>query len=98
MGRDGADVLEEARARSFGDSGLGPELFEAVADRMECEGEQVHGGEHHGEVLLAVAEVGFCCNLRLRTDRVQAPVWRDGSEWPRCGQTSPSRGGNSPPR
>src|SRR4051812_13481241 len=24
---------------------------------MECEGEQVHGGEHHGEVLLAVAEV-----------------------------------------
>jgi hypothetical protein len=26
---------------------------------MECEGEQVHGGEHHGEVLLAVAEVVF---------------------------------------
>src|SRR4051794_4716878 len=24
---------------------------------MECEGEQVHGSEHHGKVLLAVAEV-----------------------------------------
>src|SRR5215212_9887487 len=57
MGRDGSDVLEEAGARAFGGSGLGPELFEAVADRMECEGEEVHGGEHHGEVLLAVAEV-----------------------------------------
>src|SRR5919202_2982094 len=57
IGRDGADVLEEARARSFGGSGLDPELFEAVADRMKCEGEQVHGGEHHGEVLLAVPEV-----------------------------------------
>src|SRR3954447_2720535 len=57
IGRDGSDVLEEARPRSFGGSGLGPELFEAVANRMECEGEQVHGGEHHGEVLLAVAEV-----------------------------------------
>src|SRR5215213_2279630 len=57
MGRDGSDVLEEAGARAFGGSGLGPELFEAVADRMECEGEQVHGGEHHGEVLLTVAEV-----------------------------------------
>src|SRR4051794_4133301 len=55
--RDGFDVLEEARARSFSGSGLGPELFEAVADGMKCEGEQVHGGEHHGEVLLAVAEV-----------------------------------------
>src|SRR3954469_19379424 len=57
IGRDGSDVLEEAGARAFGGSGLGPELFEAVADRMECEGEQVHGGEHHGEVLLTVAEV-----------------------------------------
>src|SRR3954471_9915186 len=57
IGRDGSDVLEEARARSFGGSGLDPELFEAVANRMKCEGEQVHGGEHHGEVLLAVAEV-----------------------------------------
>src|SRR4051794_38801069 len=57
IGRDGSGVLEEAHPRSFGGSGLGPELFEAVADRMECEGEQVHGGEHHGEVLLAVAEV-----------------------------------------
>src|SRR3954468_11939562 len=55
--RDGSDVVEEARTRSFSGSGLGPELFEAVADGMKCEGEQVHGGEHHGEVLLAVAEV-----------------------------------------
>src|SRR5689334_1599187 len=48
--RHGAAVL--ARARSFGGSGLGPELFEAVADRMACESEQIHGSE-----LLAVAEV-----------------------------------------
>src|SRR3954451_18232377 len=57
IGGDGSDVLEKARPRPFGGPGFGPELFEAVANRMECEGEQVHGGEHHGEVLLAVAEV-----------------------------------------
>src|SRR3954454_22447603 len=33
IGRDGANVLEEARARSFGGSGLGPELFECAASQ-----------------------------------------------------------------
>jgi hypothetical protein len=32
-------------------------MFEAVADGMDGEGQQVHRGEHHGEVLFAVAEV-----------------------------------------
>jgi hypothetical protein len=34
-------------------------LFEAVADGVEGKRQQVDGGEHHGEVLLAVAEVVF---------------------------------------
>src|SRR3954466_7130700 len=47
-----ADIAPEQAADIIGirSSGLDPELFEAVADCVECEGEQVHGGEHHGEV------------------------------------------------
>src|SRR5438270_11100745 len=56
IGRDGADVLEEARARSFGGSGLDPELFEVVAARMECVGDQVSGGDLLGMVRFAVSE------------------------------------------
>ncbi len=59
VGRDDPDVLEEAGARPLGGSCVDPELFEAVADGVDGKRQQVEGGEQHGEVLLAVAEVVF---------------------------------------
>ena len=59
LGRDGAEVLEKRFARPFGGPGLDPDLFEAVAGRVDYESEQVHGGEHVGKVLRAAAKVVF---------------------------------------
>lgn len=56
---DCLDMLEEALAGAGRGSGVDPELFETIADRVTGEGQEVHGGEHHGEVLLAVAEIVF---------------------------------------
>jgi hypothetical protein len=50
-------VLEQALSGAFGIAGLDPQFFEAVADGVEREGEKVHGGEQHGQVLFAVAEI-----------------------------------------
>ncbi len=52
-------MLEEARPSPPGGSGVDPELFETVADRVNGKGQQVEGCEHHGEVLLAVTEIVF---------------------------------------
>ena len=54
---DGAQVLEEAPARSEGFAGLCPERLEGVAEAVEGEGQEVHGSQEGREVLLAVAEV-----------------------------------------
>ena len=52
-------LFEEPFSGAFGLPRLCPEVFEAIADGMEGEGQEVHGGEQHGEVLLAVAEIVF---------------------------------------
>ena len=57
VGRDGRDVFEKAGTRPLGGPCVGPELFEAVADSVDGEGQQVEGGKQRGEVLLAMAEV-----------------------------------------
>jgi hypothetical protein len=59
LGRDCPDIFEETFSSAFGLARRDPELFEAIAERVEGEGQQVHGGEQHGEVLLAVAEIMF---------------------------------------
>ncbi len=57
VGRDRPDMLEKSLAGALGGPGVNPRLFEAVADGVYGKRQQVHGGEPHGEVLLAVAEV-----------------------------------------
>ena len=55
IGDDGADVLVETLASPLCGSGVDLGVFEAAADNVDGERQQVHGGEHHSEVLLAVA-------------------------------------------
>ena len=50
-------MFEEAPARSEGVAGLCPEAFEGLAEAVEGEGQEGHGGQEGGEVLLAVAGV-----------------------------------------
>ncbi len=59
IGGNRSDVFEEAFSGALGLAGLDPQAFETVADGVHGEGQQVHGGEQHGEVLLAVAEIMF---------------------------------------
>ena len=59
IGGDGSDVFEEAFSSALGLAGFDPQVFEAVADGVHGESQEVHGGEQHGEVLLAVAEIMF---------------------------------------
>ena len=44
---------------AFGLAGIDPQIFEAVADGVDREGQEVHGCEQHGQVLFAVAEIVF---------------------------------------
>jgi hypothetical protein len=54
-----ADAAEGAFSGATGSTGLDPEAFEAVVDAIAGESGQVHGGEHHGEVFVAVSEIMF---------------------------------------
>ncbi len=56
---DRAEVLEEALAGADALAGFLPGPCDEIAERMEGEGEQVHGGQEGGEVLVAVTEVVF---------------------------------------
>jgi hypothetical protein len=52
-----SDVFEEAFSGELGLAGFDPQIFEAVADGIRGEGQHVHGGEQHDEVMLAVTEI-----------------------------------------
>ena len=51
------EVLKESGAGCDGLAGLLPGDFQAVANRVEGKGQQVHRGEDPGQVLFAVSEV-----------------------------------------
>ena len=51
--------VRRTSSRLFGLPGVDPQLVDGVADGVEGEGQPVHGGDHHGEVLFAVPEIVF---------------------------------------